>query len=396
MPLIVAGMENEVQVPAGRTSALIFDSKLRGFFLRVAATGASTYGVDYRAAGKRRRVSLGPTGGATTLTAARRSAETILHKAKLGVDHLEEKQERAKSASQRIGPLIDEFLDERKGALRPKTHSEWSRYLQRYFAPLHRTPAGQLAKRDVIAEIERIAKAHGGASADRAKTALCAFLAWCCESEILEENPALDISRRAKGSPRTRVLEDSEIAEIWRHAGDDDHGQIIRLLLLTACRRDEIAKLKWSEINLEKQQLILPPDRTKNAAGLIQPLSKFAVEIIEAIPIIADKNAVFGLGESGFSGFSRSKARLDGRISKARKSAGAPEIQSWVLHDFRRTVASGMARLGISENICDRILNHTQIGQQSDVARIYQKYNFLPEIAEALEKWSEHLRRTVG
>lgn len=392
MPLIVSGMEAKIEVPQGRTSILIFDTRLKGFFLRKATTGASTYGVDYRALGKRRRVSLGPVGNAATLTAARRAAEAILHKAKLGFDHIEEKQARVKSASQRIGPLIDEFLEQRKNTIRTKTYAEWTRYLTRYLAPLHRMSAGEATKRDVIAEVERIAKAHGATTADRAKTALCAFFGWCCEGDILEENPALDISRRAKGSPRSRVLDDAEIVEIWRHAGNNDHGQIVRLLFLTACRRDEIARLRWTEVDLAKAQIVLSASRTKSGAGLTLPLSSFALEIIRSLPVIVGKDAIFGVHETGFSGFSRSKARLDGRIARARAAAGLKPMPAWTLHDLRRSFASGAARLGMPESIADRVLNHQQPGGQTQVARIYQRYDFWEEMKAALEKWGEHVR----
>ena len=66
--------------------------------------------------------------------------------------------------------------------------------------------------------------------------------------------------------PRDRVLTPGELKAIWRQCRDDDFGRIIRLLLLTACRRDEIGGLRWSEVDLETGKLLLPKDRTKTGA----------------------------------------------------------------------------------------------------------------------------------
>jgi integrase len=97
------------------------------------------------------------------------------------------------------------------------------------------------------------------------------------------------------------VLSDAELKLVWQHCRDDDFGRIVRLLLLTACRRDEIGWLSWSEVYLDKGRIILPPERTKPGRALEMPLVPTARAIIEVAPKRAGRGYVFANSGGGFA-----------------------------------------------------------------------------------------------
>jgi integrase len=108
-------------------------------------------------------------------------------------------------------------------------------------------------------------------------------------------------------------------------------------------------------------------------------LSAPAVEVLEGAPRMGD--LVFsGDGRTVFQGYGKAKAKLD----------GVSGVRDWTLHDLRRTVVSGMARLGVAPHVADKILNH-QSGTISGVAAVYQRHEFLAERKDALERWGEHV-----
>jgi integrase len=140
---------------------------------------------------------------------------------------------------------------------------------------------------------------------------------------------------------REHVVTNEELAAIWRACRDDDYGGIVRLLILTGQRRDEVGDIMWSELDLDRGIWVIPRERTKNGLTHEVPLSGVALEILRSIPRRVGRDFVFGEGRGGFSGWSKSKTRLDARIAKA----GAV-VRPWRLHDLRRTAATRLGELG--------------------------------------------------
>ena len=164
-------------------------------------------------------------------------------------------------------------------------------------------------------------------------------------------------------------------------------GAIVRLLILTAQRREEIGGLRWSEITDEAIEL--PATRTKNAQAHTIPLSGPARSIIEALPRRDGREFVFGRGEGGYSGWSRSKARLDERIAEINK-----RLPGWTLHDLRRTAVTMMAELGIQPHVIEAVINHIS-GHKGGVAGIYNKATYSQEKTTALARWAAHVMAIV-
>jgi integrase len=387
---ITEGTADRIKVPDGKRDVFVYDLSLSGFYLRVYANGRASYGVDYYIAGKRRRMSLGPAAKGA-LGAARKNAAEILAKARLGADTLGERKAVRERGEKSFGKLVMQFLDDRESRLASSTHIEWKRYLERYMTALHASAVSAIERRDLITEIDRIAGQRGAVTADRCKEALSAFFAWCVECQHIEANPALGISRRSQKQSRSRILEDAELKEVWRHAGDGPHGLIVKLLVLTGQRRAEIGSLQWSEIDQKKKLLVLASERAKNRREHIVPLSTAAMSILAQSPHWEGQGFIFGQsGHSGYSGWSRSKERLDHRIAKARQDQGQAAMPEWTLHDLRRTAASGMARLGVALPVIERALNHVS-GSFGGIVGVYQRHTFEKEMREALELWAEHV-----
>src|SRR5262249_35595452 len=162
----------------------------------------------------------------------------------------------------------------------------------------------------------------------------------------------------------------------------DDAGRIIKLLVYLGCRRDEIARLQWEEVDLEGGRLMLPGARTKNRRPLVLPLPKPALQILQSVTR-GDGPCVFGSPHHGFSGWTFAKKQLDARLTAAGTPLGAP----WVVHDLRRTMRTGLGRLGIPPHICELAINHVQPG----IIATYDKYRYEAEVGAAIAQWVEHL-----
>ena len=233
-------------------------------------------------------------------------------------------------------------------------------------------------------------------AADRARTALSAFFSWTIEKGYIDSaNPASDIKRRATNGSRARVLTEAELAEIWSAAGEGDYAAIVRLAILTGQRKTELGDLTWAEIDREKAQITLPVERVKNRREHIIPVSAEALQIIESVPPRLGRDLLFGDGDRGFSGWSSAKKALDKRINAARVKANKPPMQSWVLHDIRRSVVTHLAEGGFAQpHVIEAILNH-QSGHKGGIAGVYNRSVYAAEKRTALAAWGRHVAALV-
>jgi integrase len=295
--------------------------------------------------------------------------------------------------------VTDQYLGVAKKKQRPRTHSENTRYLLNAWKPLHSLSVFKISRRHIATRVADIEIENGAVSAARARTALSTMFNWAIREGLdIPANPVHGTNRPEQPKSRDRVLSDVELAEIWKACGDDDYGRIVRLLILTAQRRDEVGGMQWPELDTAAEQWILPSARTKNHREHVQPLVPAALVLLP--PRRADRDHVFGYGprregdqHRGFSGWSKSKAALDARILAARKTVdvGAKPVPRWTVHDLRRTAATVMAdRLSVLPHIVEAILNHVS-GHRAGVAGVYNRARYQAEMRAALELWTEHL-----
>jgi integrase len=196
-------------------------------------------------------------------------------------------------------------------------------------------------------------------------------------------------------------ITEAELVEVWKACLDDDHGCIVRLLILTGQRRTEIGDLEWPELNLAERQIDLPDTRTKNGRPHIVLLSDEAHAIIKAIPRREGRDLVFGRGAGGFSAWSKAKAELDARIAMARAQAAHQGAQvrrmpAWTLHDLRRSFVTHLNERKLAPpHVIEAIVNHIS-GHLAGVAGVYNKALYLAERRQALELWGAHITALVG
>src|SRR5262249_4470583 len=148
-----------------------------------------------------------------------------------------------------LGSVVPTYLEDRKDEFRPSVLSEQTRYLARYWKPLHGMQIGGVERKNVVAIIDTIAKQHGRVAADGARTALSALFSWAIDRGYCTDSPVKAIKKRSDAGPRTRTLSESELIEVWNACLDDDYGRIVRLLILTGQRKSEIGNLDWREID---------------------------------------------------------------------------------------------------------------------------------------------------
>ncbi|SEE28090.1 protein of unknown function [Rhizobiales bacterium GAS191] len=383
-----------MKLPEGKSERLEFDSDLPGFGVRLRAGGKRTWVVQYRLGAKQRRMTLGSL-ATIDATEARRRAKSALAKVHLGQDPQMQKGEARAQAAVTLGGVVELYLPRAERKLRASSYAETRRYLKEHWKPLSEVAIAKLGRASVAARLSEISNRNGPFAANRARAALSALFSWSIGEGIADANPVMGTNKATDEISRDRVLSDEELQQVWQQTGDGDFGAIVRLLILTAQRREEVGGMLWPE--LTEKLWTIGSDRTKNGLPHEVPLSSEAAAILSGIEKRDERKLVFGSREGPFSGWSKAKAALDGRLSKAlREKHGAKtELVPWRLHDIRRTAATGMADLGVLPHVIEAILNHTS-GHKAGVAGIYNRASYSAEKRAALTLWAEHVKALVG
>lgn len=381
-------------LPAGKSELIEFDEALPGFGVRIRQGGKRTWIAQYRIGAKQRRITLG-TVETVDLDEARKRAREALSKVHLGQDPQAEKSEARARAAVTMGTVATRYLAQAKSRLRDKTYEEAERHLNRHWADLRELPIHKITRANVAACMNDIATNHGPYSANRARASLSAMFTWAMRQGDVDLNPVTATGKAIEEVSRNRVLSDEEIAAVWASCRDDDHGRIVRLLLLTGQRREEVGAMRWSEINRAKAMWSMPPERTKNGLPHDVPLSRSALSIIEGTAERSGRDHIFGDGEGGFQGWSKSKASLDKRISSFQEKHPAKKVAvvpPWRLHDLRRTLVTHMnEHLGIMPHVVEAVVNHVTGPAKMGVAGVYNRASYAAEKRQALERWAEHV-----
>jgi integrase len=378
----------KVAVPSGKTEIIAFDDDVPGFGLRVRAGGSRQWIFQYRLGSKQRRISLGKVSAISPLD-ARESASKLHAKVRLGQDPAGEKAESRTRAAETFGAILQPYLAEKKAGLKPRSYEEVERHLLKHAKPLHGLQLTAITLRGAAALLTELAANNGSNLANNVRASLSALFSWAMTKGLADHNPIGNTVPADTKGARDRVLSDDELRSIWNSLGNDAYSDIVRLLALTAQRRDEIGSLRWPEIDFDKAAIALPPERTKNSRPHDVPLSDAALAILKARRRLAGREHVFTGGANGYRNWSANKVTLDTRI--ATKGAISP----WRLHDLRRTAATRMAELGVLPHIVEAVLNHVS-GHKAGVAGIYNRATYEQEKRKALNLWAEHLSAVVS
>ena len=259
-------------------------------------------------------------------------------------------------------------------------------------------PVESVERRTIASLLAELEKLSGAVAANRARAALSAYFNWLAREGYINTNPVSFTNKAIEAGARVRTPNEDELRTILRALRDDEYGAIVRLLILTGLRRDEIGSLCWSEVDLDAATITLPPARTKNGREHITPLSEPALEVLKARARRAGpggelRDYVFGRGLGGFSGWSKSKVEFDTRIAQMR---GGQALPHWTLHDLRRTISTALhERFGVAPHVVEVILGHVS-GHKGGVAGVYNKALYIDERRRALERWGKHVMTLVN
>jgi integrase len=390
-------------------STISTDTSLSGSFgLRITANGAKSWVVMYRLDGRLKRETIGSY-PAYSLLQAREQARVSLEMAGRGIDPVaSRKAEKIKVAA--IKTVLDavEVFIQRHAKQKNRSWREVERVFNYYIIPkMGERPLPSITPADIHEVLDALMDAKHPYMANRVFAHTRKFFNWCAERHWIGEPPTKHISRPADEEARDRVLNNGEIERLWR--GCDGlgwpFGPYIKLLLVTGQRRNEVAGMKWEQIDLGNKLWTLPREETKAKRQHEVPLSPMAIELLENVP--RNGKYVFSTtGKTPISGFSKAKERCDKIMARVQLEATGKKkwtdnefeknlIPAWRLHDIRRTVASGMAEIGIAPHVIEKVLNHST-GQISGVAAVYNRHTYLREKTDALYAWARALQTIVG
>lgn len=402
------------QCPVGRKDMLLFDDVLKGFGVRVMANGRRVFLFQYNEAsapGGKRRVTLGTFGDELTTIKARRKAEALRGQVRDGRDPSAERraaraaaqavEAKAKAAAASAGYTVDAMigqweahhLAERSASYRLRIPRE----MRAALAEWHNAPAGLFGREDAVRVLDHTKTARGPIAANRLHAVARACWGWAMKRGALGANPWASVPRPSRETARERVLMDTELATLWKAA--DRLGApwpgIIRLMLLTGQRRGEVAGMRWEEVHLDAGQWTLPGERTKNGRPHTVPLAPAALDVLRGVEKRKDALLVFeGARRTTPSGFGKISAALNAALADAAKQAGRKPAP-FVLHDIRRSMATGFQRLGIRLEVTEAMLNHVS-GSRSGIVGVYQRHGWAQEKAAAAEAWAAHLLAEVA
>ena len=367
---------------------------VKGFGARRQVQGVFYY-LRYRnEEGNQRMGSIGRHGSPFTPDTARNEAKRLLGLAAAGLDPFEKE----KAASARVFAIeATRYLENKKVWMRDQSWREVERHLMNHAKPLHQSKLTEIKRLDVAPVLTAIELERGPVARNNTRSSLSAFFTWAITEGLIEINPVTGTAKANGIRSRDRVLTEAELAEVWNALEVGQFGDIMRLLILTGQRRDEIGCLRWSEVDFERGLVVLPPERTKNKRLHELPLSNTARAILERQrrrknDDKSPRDLIFGRDQGGFSGWSVAKRRLDQYLLAARREADpkAKPMPDWRLHDLRRTAATGMAELGVLPHIIEAVLNHVS-GHKGGVAGIYNRASYTEPMRAALCTWADHV-----
>jgi integrase len=374
----------KMHCPEDKHEALFWDPGCRGFGLRALSSGRRSWIYQYRDEHKRtRRIALGDA-SAVALDAARQAARQYAANVTKGANPSAERKAKKSAAS--VLSIVEAYLKYAKTRQRPRSYEETERHLLKHAAALHHERAEAVRRGDIASLLERVSNTSGAFAANRCRAALSAMWSWGPRTgQIQSDSSPVAFTVRHAEKARTRTLADDELRAIWfATEGEGDYARIVRLCMLTACRREEIGGLQWGEVQVDR--LLIGADRMKAASEHEVPLLPAIAIALPTKPEAAN-GKVFGRTGTGFSGWSKSKTALDFKIAEA-----GTKMLPWRLHDLRRTFSTRLHDAGVEPIVIEALLAHKQQG----VAAVYNRASFREAKRTALQKWHALLAKVIS
>lgn len=373
------------------------DSIVPGLRVRV-GKGTKTFILRKRIGGKVRNLTLGRYHEHRfTLADARKTARNYIIDVEAGRDPgaKRRQEKRAGVTAGTVKALFSDYIKAKKSeGGRIRTLGEAERIFDKYVLP---EIGDRMADTVTRADLTRLIDNLPSGAARNVHARIRAFYSWAMPRlDRLEANPATYSGRPSAPPSRKRVLTNAEMKAVWNASEAEPFPWRagVKLLILTGQRRDEVFQAEWSEFDIDQATWTIPPARAKNGIENIVPLSDAALTVLKETPRIKGASKVFptrGDGDKGTSGFSKFMTRFRGRVET---EMGHP-VEDWRLHDLRRTLATGLQRLGTPIPVTEAVLNHVS-GSRSGIVGVYQRHEFADEKRHALEAWATEVERIVA
>jgi integrase len=364
-----------LKLPAGK---MLADDHVRRMYLRGTAGGGISFLIQYTARGAVRRFVFGAY-PAMTLHEARKAAKELLAKVDYGNGDPageREARRRAPPAAMTFGMLIHQFIAS-KASKSAATIAGYELYLGKHCAPLHARELAGLSKLEVSNHIEHVRATRSPTTARMMAVAISAFLTYAVKRGIVAVNVASVIEKPDAPAARKRYLSHDELATVWDAvSGADDYSRICRVLILTGQRLNEIAGLKWSEVDMASRVITFDAARLKTRERHLLPISDAMFAVLKDIPVRAGSGYVFGRGTGPFRGSGKAHGKLLQRL-------GA-DFPHWTPHDLRRTFRTLGSKLGIAPHVLESIMAHAK----GAVGKAYDLDDMLDQKRHALDAYA--------
>jgi integrase len=377
---------------AGSRDRLVFDDVQKGLAVRITATGSKSYLAQYTIGGRRRRVPLGSS-AAISLSMARAAAAQIMGSAAMGTDTVAEREARtaadhaaAEGARLTLAVLVAAWSELHLARRRVRYAHEAVRALRHAFSRQWDLPAKDLERDTVVRVLDGMSKNGRVSIASRTAAYGRACFSWALKRGTVGVNPFASLPAIGERPKRDRVLADEELARVWRATAEMTmpFGLIVRLLILTGQRVSEVGGMRWDELSTDLATWTIPAERTKNGMAHVVPLARAVRELLIRLPRSGALAMPGRKQSSAFNGWSKARASL----------TAISGVANWTLHDLRRTMATGLQRLGIRLEVTEAVLNHIS-GSRAGIVGIYQRHDWATEKRAALDAWADRVMAIV-
>ncbi len=370
------------------------DLIVQGLRLIVQPSGKKSWAVRTRLRGKPIKYTIGPY-PTYKLSAAREAARDVIDAARLGQDP---RVKRRVAETDTVEAVVADWL--KRDQEKNRDHRKVKQMFEKEIVPRWQgRPITEITRRDAIDVIDGIVDRGAEGRARRVHAYMHRMFRWAVGRGIIEINPMADLPKPGKENPRDRVLTDLELFEVWRAAGEVGYpyGPAIQLLILTGARQAEIGRLTWQEVDEVSATIQLTGERTKTGNPRLIPLTPTAMEIIGGLPRLINSVFVFtSTGKSPINSWGNVKKKIDRAIIDASESpSDSKGIENWRFHDLRRTVATGLQRLGCRLEVIEAVLGHVS-GSRAGIVGVYQRHSFDEEKHATLSAWDDFMASLIA